>query len=265
MNMFWHELRAYRKSTITWTITMVALAAMMFSMYPTFAKDAGQFKAMLEGMPDTVLKAMGLDMDTITSLLGFYAYTFAYIALCGAIQAMNLGTSIVSKEVREKTADFLLTKPVTRSQIITSKLSAAVVSLILTNVIYLAGAFLMASVVRIDEYSFMNFFLISISLLFVQLMFLALGFVISVLARKIKSVLPISLGTVFAFFFIGVFGATTGDQTVRYFTPFKYVDVASIAKGGGYETPFVIIAILFIAAAIVSSYVVYVKKDIHAV
>lgn len=265
MNMFWHELRAYRKSTITWTVTMLALVVMMLSMYPTFASDAEQLQSMLKGMPDAVLKGLGLDVSTIASLLGFYSYIFTYVVLCGAIQAMNLGTSIVSKEVREKTADFLLTKPVTRSQIMTSKLSAAVVSLLITNVFYLAGAFLMASFVKIDDYSMENFFLISISLLLVQLMFLALGFIISVLARKIKSVLPVSLGVVFAFFFIGVFGATTGDQIVRYFTPFKYVDVASVARGGGYEASFVIIAVLFVAAAIVSSYIVYMKKDIHAV
>ena len=71
-------------------------------------------KKYLKDYPEPVRKALGLSVDSISSILGFYSYIFLYITLCGAIQAMNLGTSIISKEVSEKTADFLLTKPVTR-------------------------------------------------------------------------------------------------------------------------------------------------------
>ena len=115
MNMFLHELKAYRKSTIIWTCSLIALVVLFLSMFPTFSKEADAFKEIMEGFPEPVRKALGLSVDSMSSILGFYSYIFLYITLCGAIQAMNLGTSIVSKEVREKTADFLLTKPVTRT------------------------------------------------------------------------------------------------------------------------------------------------------
>ncbi|MFD0621383.1 ABC transporter permease subunit [Paenibacillus sp. GCM10027629] len=265
MNMVLHELKAYRKSTIIWTCTLVAVVVLLLSMFPTFARDADQFKSLLKTMPEAVLKAVGVQIETITTILGFYAYVFMYISLCGAIQAMNLGTSILSKEMREKTADFLLTKPVTRTQIVTSKLLAALISLLITNVIYLAAATIMAMVVKNGDFEMSKLMMISVTLFFIQLIFMALGFFVSVLVLKIKSVLPISLGTVFAFFIIGMLGATTGDGTIRYFTPFKYFDPAYIMQHASYEGPFLWLGLGIVVAAIAISYVVYRKRDIHAV
>ena len=125
----------------------------------------------------------------------------------------------------------------------TSKLLAALTSLVITNVVYLAVASIMASIVKTEDYSYKIFFMISITLFFVQLMFIALGIIISVVLPKIKSVLPISLGTVFAFFIIGMFASTTGDDAMRYITPFKYFDTNYIIKNSSYEIPFIIIGI----------------------
>jgi ABC-2 type transport system permease protein len=265
MNMFLHELKAYRKSTIIWTCSLIALVVFFLSMYPAFSKEVEAFKKLMEGFPEPVRKALGLSVDSMTSILGFYSYTFLYLTLCGAIQAMNLGTSIVSKEVREKTADFLLTKPVTRTKVMTSKLLAAVTCLIITNVTYLVVASIMASIVKTGDYSYKIFFMLSITLFFVQLMFLSLGVIISVVASKIKSVLPISLGTVFTFFIIGMFSSSTGDAAIRYITPFKYFDTSYIMKNSSYESSFIIVEIVFIIVAITASYFVYAKKDVHAV
>ncbi|MBW9153437.1 ABC transporter permease subunit [Clostridium estertheticum] len=264
MNMFLHELKAYRKSTIIWTVSLITLVVLFLAMFPSFSKEADAFKEVMKGFPEPVRKAMGFSVDSMSSVLGFYSYMFLYTTLCGAIQAMNLGTSIVSKEVRNKTADFLLTKPVTRRAIMTSKLLASLSCLVITNVVYLVASSIMVSLVATEKYSYKIFFMISITLFFIQLMFLALGIIISVLIPKSKSVLPISLGTVFAFFIIGMFEATLGDNTMRYITPFKYFDSTYILKNSSYEISFIIVGIVFIAFAIICSYLIYSKKDVHA-
>lgn len=178
---------------------------------------------------------------------------------------MNLGTSIVNKEVREKTADFLLTKPVTRTKILTAKLLAAFVSIVVTNIFYFAAASFVALQVQTDDFSLKIFLLLSLTIFFIQLIFLSLGIIISVIVQKIKSVLTVSLATVFAFYFVGMFSDTTGDEVKRYFSPFKYFDTAYIIKHSSYETTFLIAGAVIIIFAIATSYVVYSKKDIHAV
>ncbi|SHI82227.1 ABC-2 type transport system permease protein [Desulfosporosinus lacus DSM 15449] len=263
--MFLHELKAYRKSTITWTLTLVGLIILFLSMFPAISQEAEAFKKLMEGFPEEIRLALGLSVENIGSILGFYSYVFLYISLFGAIQAMILGVSILSKEVREKTADFLLTKPVTRTQIVTSKLLAAFTSLLITNVFYLGAATMMASLVETKEYSTKVLLLLSLTLFFLQLFFLAMGILISLAVPKIKSVLSISLGTVFAFFIIGALVSTTGDEALRYLTPFKYFDFAYIMQNSSYESSFMMVAIAFIVIAITASYLIYSKRDIHAV
>lgn len=262
--MFIHELKAYRNSTMIWAFSLVALLVLFMSMFPSISKDIVEFKQVLEGFPVQVRKAMGLEIASLGTVLGFYSYVFLYLTLCGAIQGMNIGTSIVSKEVREKTADFLLTKPVSRSNILTAKLMAALAALVITNVIYLVAASIVLNYVKIESYSMKIFLLISFTLFFIQLIFLALGMLISVVIPKIKSALTVSLGVVFSFFIIGLLVATTGDGAKRYISPFKYFDTAYIIKNASYELSFLFVGIGIVGVSLVASYIIYTKKDVQA-
>jgi ABC-2 type transport system permease protein len=264
MNIFLHELKAYRKSIIIWSCSMAALAVMYIFIFSGMSADIEDFKNMLNSLPEVVKKLLSLYVESLSTLEGFYSFVFTYVVLCGAIQAMNLGVSIVSKEVRDKTADFLMTKPVSRENILTSKLLAAFAALIITNILYLAITIPTALIVSTD-FSMKIFLMISATLLFVQLMFVSLGVVVSVLSGKIKSVISISLSTVFAFFIIGALGSVIGDKAARYLSPFKYYDLAYILENAAYETSFIVVEIIFVIVSIAASYLVYVKKDIHAV
>ncbi|MFA6309267.1 MAG: ABC transporter permease subunit [Clostridia bacterium] len=265
MNMFLHELRMYRKSTIIWTVSIVALILMFMSIYPVFSNNAEDVKKLLMGFPEAARKALSISIDQITSYLGFYSYIFVYVTLCGSIQAMNTGISLLSKENNGKTVDFLLSKPVTRTRIITSKLLAAVTCLIITNLVYLVSAYAISIVVVDKPIDSKLFFMISITLIFVQIIFVSLGLIISVLTQKLKSITFASLGIVFGFFIIGMFGSVIGDTVSRYLTPFKYFNPSYIIANASYEFSFLITAIVIVIVSISASYVVYSKKDIHAV
>jgi ABC-2 type transport system permease protein len=264
MNVFLHECRAYRKTTLIWTLSLVGMMVLFMSMFPTIAKDIEDYKKVLDGFPDAMKQALGIQVETFGSVLGFYSYVFVYISLCGAIQAMNFGTAIVSKEVREKTADFLLTKPITRKTILTAKVLAAFTSILFTSIVYLVASWLMVAAVATDEYSTKAFLLISISLFLLQVIFLAIGIFLSVYLPKIKSVLSVSLGTVFAFFIIGML-SSSGDEFKRYLSPFKYFDSYYMIEHTSYEGAFLIVGLGIVVVAIIASYIYYTKKDIHSV
>jgi ABC-2 type transport system permease protein len=265
MNMYLHELRVYRKSTIIWTLAQMTLIVLFLAIFPSFASDAGAFKEMLAGFPEELRKAIGLSVDSIATVIGFYSYIFLYLKLCGAIQAMNLGTSLVSKETSEKTADFLLTKPVTRIQVVTAKLLAALTSLIFTNLFFVSTTLVMAALVSEEEFSVTILFLIAFSLFLVQLIFLTLGVLVSVVVPKIKSVISVSLGTVFGFFMIAMVGSAMDDTAMRYITPFNYFDTSSIIEKSSYEGSFLFVGGLLIITAITASYYIYYKRDVHTV
>lgn len=265
MNMYLHELKSMRKSLIIWTCSIIGLALIYFSVYPSMAKDAADFKRLLGGYPAPVRAALGISLDNITSILGFYSMIFSFIVLCAAIQAMNFGVSVLSKESRERTADFLLVKPVSRFAIVTAKFMAALTMILITNVLYDTVSFAIASAVKTADFNASRFLLINLSMFLVQLIFLALGLAISVFFKKLKSVLSVSLGTVFGLYIIGAIVATGKNDAERFISPFIYFDTAYIIKNGSYENKYLIACAVIVVLCVLISYVVYIKKDIHAV
>lgn len=261
MNIYLHELKALRKSTLIWIGALIGITALYMSIYPSMAADAESFKKLMEGYPPSVRAMLGIQLESIASLLGFYSFTFSFVVLCGAIQAMILGMSVLSKETRERTADFLLAKPVSRQSIVTAKLLAAGTILLITNAVFYAAAALFAEMAAAESFDHWLFFLINLTMLFVQLIFLAVGAAVSVFFNKLKSVLPVSLGVVFGLYVAGALLAADA----RALSPFQYFSPAYIMEHAGYETPFVILGAAIVAAGVGLSYFIYIRKDIHAV
>ncbi|AIQ47328.1 ABC transporter permease [Paenibacillus sp. FSL R7-0273] len=266
MNMVMHELKALRKSGGIWVCAMIALSALFLSIYPSMVKDAAYFTALLEGYPASVREMLGIHLDYITSIPGYYSMVFVYIALCGAIQAMHLGASILSKEARERTADFLLVKPVSRSSIVSAKLFAAVTAVLAIDIVFFAVTAGIAGALAAADFSLHLFLLLNLPLLFIQLMFLAIGLAASVFFTRLRNVLPLSLGAVFGLYMAGaLLNPGSGGGAVRYLSPFQYFDSIYIIEHSGYELQYLIAGAVIIAAAVTVSYRVYIRKDVHAV
>lgn len=264
MNMFLFELKSYRKSLLIWSLSIIGVMVFLLSLFPSISREFDAFAQILEGYPEPFRQAFGIHIESMGTFLGFYTYIFMYITLCGAIQAMLLGMSVVSRETRERTADFLLTKPVTRTRVLTSKLLAAFVSILLTNVLYLAGAWLMAEQLQSGAYDVKLYFMISITLLFVQLMFVGLGLIASVLLPRIKGVLPVSLTTVLVFYIIGMLVSGDEGGLKRYLSPFKYFDTKRVLETASYETFYIIAAAGIVILCTAVCYHIYIRRDISA-
>lgn len=264
MNIYLHELRSYRKNTIIWIAALSAGTLFLFSMFPAFSNNAAAVADVLKNYPPLVQKAFGLSMDMIGSIPGFYSFIITFLSICGAVQAMNLGISVVAKETTGKTADFLLTKPVTRQKVITSKLLAVFTCIAVTSAVFFGVATAVAMAVKIQDFDYTPFLLLSLSFFFIQVIFLALGFITAIVIPKIRSVLPVSLSTVFGFFIIGTVAATLNLKEAYYLSPFKYFDTTDILTNSAFKPSFVIVGAAIVALAVLASYLIYSKKDIHA-
>jgi ABC-2 type transport system permease protein len=117
MNIFLQEIKEYRKSTIIWIGSISGIIILFMSMFPAFSKDVASLTRIFAGYPEAVKKILNLTAESFASLLGFYSFILLYVILCGAIQAMNLGTSILSKEVSDKTADFQIGRASCRERV----------------------------------------------------------------------------------------------------------------------------------------------------
>lgn len=264
MNILLHELRTYRSSTIIWTASLCGLVLMFMAMFPAFTRDIDATRNMLAQLPEALRAAFSIQLETFFTVFGFYAYLMSFAMVAGAVQAMNLGTGVISKEVAGKTADFLLSKPVTRQRVVTAKMVAALISVVFTSAVFSAVSYVAATAASEEPVAALDFLLMSSTFFLVQLFFVALGGLFAVIIPKVKSVISVTLPTVFAFYIVGTLGEVLGNVDVRYLSPFKFHDMMYIASKGAFETKFVILESVLVVAAVVATYVIYLKRDVRA-
>ena len=100
-------------------------------------------------------EAFGMDRLNFGTLIGFYAVECGNIlGLGGAFYASLCAAGILSKEEKNKTAEFLLTHPVSRKRIITEKLIAVLIQITAMDIIIYAVS--VGSIAAIGEASSME-------------------------------------------------------------------------------------------------------------
>lgn len=261
MNVFRQEFAMTRATMFAWIIALIAVNLLFISIYPAFSHDVEASKQLLVNLPPQVRTMFGLSFETFSNFLGFYAYTFTYVGLAGAVQAMSLGLVMLSRETRAKTTDFLLTKPITRRRIFLSKLASALVVLVITNLIVDSATVAFAFMFGAGNFSGTVFALLCAAFFLVQLVFLGIGILVSQLLRRVKSVIAVSLTVVFGFFAIGLLQGLSNDSLLRYLTPFKYFDHLAIAAQRSIEMKFVLLSLVVALVAVMTGYFIYSRRD----
>ena len=265
-NIYRHEFRTRLRSVVIWSLALAFLIVFFFSMFPVFADQAELMNEMMANFPQELRAAFGMDGMDLASVLGFYSFIFLFVQLCLAIQAGNYGFGLVSIEESELTADFLLSKPVSRTQVLSSKLLAALTSLAITNLVVWVSSFAAITFMRGErEYEPRTLLVLLLSLIIFQLFFLSVGLVVSLLVKRVRSVTPYALGLGFGSYVLSAFSGVFGDITLELITPFKHFDAVYIVEHGAINTPLVL---LNAAASLVSlgvSYWLYIRRDIPAV
>jgi ABC-2 type transport system permease protein len=262
--IFRHEFFTRLKSVLVWSGSLAVLVFFFFSIFPSFAEQAALLNEMLAKFPPALLEAFGMTKTDLASVLGYFSFLFVFVQLCLAIQAGNYGFGLVSIEENELTADFLLSKPVSRFQIITSKLLAALSCLVLTELVATAATFIAIALFRGGRsYDANTLSLLLVSMLVLQLFFLSVGMVISLLVKRVRSVTPYSLALGFGAYILAAFSGIFGDIKLEYITPFKQLDPSYVISHNAYNTPLLIINLAVTVIAVLASYVLYLRRDIH--
>jgi ABC-2 type transport system permease protein len=236
------------------------------SIFNSIAIDAATLNEMMAEFPEEFLAAFGMNGIDMSTVLGFFGFIVLFVQLCVAIQAANYGFGLVSVEERELTADFLLTKPVGRPKILTSKLLAALTGLAITSIVVWISSFVVISIFKDGRpYETKTLVLLLLTITFLQLFFLSVGMFISLFKRRIRSVTPYSMGLVFGLYILSAFSGMIGDDKLSNITPFKHFEANSIVINGALDTPLVLLSVSLIIISVIGSYILYTRRDIHSV
>lgn len=266
MNIFRYEVKSSIGSTLAWIIGIFGVIFLFMAVFPTFGSNLEIAEQIMEYYPKELLKMFGMNETLpLSTVLGYLVFTFVFVQLLLAIQAANVGFSILSVEERELTADFLMCKPVKRSTIFMQKLLAGLVRLAIVNGCTWIATFMSIEMFKDGKTYEAEPILLFLGALFLfQLDFLAIGMLISVLVRKIRNVLSYSMGLAFAMYTINALTSIVGDTFLSIISPFYQYEVGYIISNYSLHFTRTICSLVIIVGSFAISYMVYLKKDIHS-
>ena len=260
MTLMRHELKQGKKSLTIWTVAIGLLLAVCVFMFPEMKGEMDGISDMFASM-GSFTEAFGMDRINFGSLIGFYAVECGNIlGLGGAFFAALCGVSILAKEEKEHTAEFLLTHPVTRTRIIAEKLLAVMIQIIIMNI--LVCVLSIASIAFIGEtIPWKEILLLHLAFLFLQIEIAGICFGISAFLRR--GGLGTGLGIAAVMYFLNII-ANISDSAkfLKYITPFGYTEGADIVSNVSLDTGLVLIGMLYCVIGIGVAFMKYCKKDI---
>jgi len=227
-NLFLKEMRRNASSLITWLIVITILITVTMSVYRTFMENQSKITGMLSIIPKGALQFKGIsNFNDLLSVLGFYAANnVIYMMVLGSIFSIVLSSNIVLKEEYDKTAEYLLTRPITRSEIFFSKLAVIGVNVFLLNFVTAFAGFICMELVKKGPFSVTSFLILSFYTLLLNLLFGSIGLFMSTLIRRAKPVTTFAIGMVLILYFIYTLSKITESiSVIGYMSPFKFVDM----------------------------------------
>jgi ABC-2 type transport system permease protein len=263
MNIFIRELKANFRSLIIWGVIVILFVVVGVSKFSAYYGNPDML-AILDSMPPAVMSAMNFEAFNLTTVSGFFGLMFTYFALLLCIAAAMWGSDIISKEERDKTVEFSLTLPVTRSRVVTAKALAALVNC--------AGLLLItwgASVVSAAPYEpdaeFFGFLALSMLALFImQVTFLAAGILLGCAMKRYKRASSAAVSLLLGTYFLSIVsGLNKNLDFLKYFSPFKYFDAGVLLHESRLDPVFVGLSLAIVLVSMVGAYLTYARRDLY--
>ena len=263
MNIFRRELRANLKSLIIWGVIAVLFVTLGISKFSAYEGNP-ELLAVLDSMPQPLLDAFNFQAFNLTTVTGFFGVMFTYFALILSISAAMWGSDIISKEERDKTVEFSLTLPVTRSKVVTAKTLAVLVNCTVLLLITATAMLVNISAYETDQ-AFFDFFLLSmIALYIMQLIFLAIGVFLGCAMKQHKRAGALAVTILLLTYFISVISSLNENlEFLKYVSPFRYFNPVLLLHDASFEPVFLVLSAGIIIASLFGAYTTYSRRDLY--
>ncbi|MDX1437600.1 MAG: ABC transporter permease subunit [Anaerolineales bacterium] len=263
MNIFLRELRANLRSLLIWGVIVSLLIVIGVSKFSAFAGDPTML-AMLDSMPPAMLDALNMRAFNLTTLSGFYGVMFVYFGLLGAIAAAIWGSDIISKEERDKTVEFSLVLPVSRSRVVTAKALAALVNCI-AFVLITWGVSLVAVQTYDPSPAFYDFLALEMQgMLAIEMVFLAIGLLLGSAMKQYKRATSVAVAVILVTYFMSILSSMQENlDFLKYGSPFKYFDAGELFRTGQLDGTYLLIAGAIILVCMALAYWTYNRRDLY--
>ena len=264
MNIFFREMKANRKSLIFWIAGLIFMIVAGMAKYGGATASGQSMNELVQQMPRALQIIVGVGTFDLTTVSGYYGMLFIYLVLMGTIHAAMLGANIISKEQADRTSEFLFVKPISRAKIISWKLAAATVNMVIFNIVTGVLSIVMTNYYGKGESIAGDIFRLLIGMFILQIMFLLIGTGIAAVSKNIKTPASAATGILLAAYMLSM-GIDMNEKLdfLKYLTPFKYFEAKNLMFGGVFDPVFLALSIGIIVSLLGVTYVFYKKRDLN--
>lgn len=130
--LYTKSLRDRRRGILGWCLGIAAIVAVQMSVYPSVRSSAGDWQALIDNLPEAFQKILRMvDYSTGVGYLSAELMTFVMPIIFIGLGA-SWGARLTTEDEEGGTADVLLSLPVRRGAVVTSRLAAVFTVLLVT-------------------------------------------------------------------------------------------------------------------------------------
>ena len=261
MTVFRHELRQGKTAFAIWTVSIAFLLVICIFMFPEMKGEMDAVGEMFASM-GSFTAAFGMDRLNFGTLIGFYSVECGNIlGLGGAFFASLISVSVLSKEEKDKTAEFLLTHPISRARVVTEKLAAVLTQITFMNLILLGLSLLSMELIG-EDIPWKEVLLMHGAYYLLELELAGICFGISAFLRV--GSIGIGMGLAAMMYFLNLIAnMTERAKFLKCITPFGYCEGADIIADGKLDARLITAGMLFACIGVIIAYWQYGRKDIR--
>ncbi len=264
MNILRFEIKRNAKVTYIWIIAVLAVSIMYLAMGPMFTEDSTALMGALESFGPEMREAMGIDLETFFSPVGFYSYVGGYITLALCIQGMIYGMKAFVTEKNQKSSDFLYTKPASRTNIYVQKVLANAILLTVTQIVVIFVINISMDMLNKEVYDQGLLFLMTLAIVPMQYLFYGMGVLVGVTVPKFKHVVALSLFVGILMYFLNMLSAMFDNKFIEFVSFFNYYTLSDILREETFATSSIVITIILLVLMFGGSYLIINKRDLRA-
>lgn len=265
-NLFLKEIRRNLTGLMVWTVIITVLITVTMSVFPTFIENQSRVFAMFDILPKELLQFKGISrISDLQSVLGFYAVNnIIYMMVLGSVYGIVLSSGILLKEEYNKTAEYLLSRPLTRSEVFFSKLAVVSVNVFFLNAFTTLAGFASIELVTSDPYNVEAFLILSLFTFLLNFLFGAAGLFLSTIVKRPKPITALSIGLVLILYFIFTISKITDRfSDIGYLSPFRYINTEVTDPAYGIDIVNLLYFTVLTMLLLFFSCRLYLRRDIY--
>ncbi len=256
------DLKNHTKPILIWSAIMFSFMLLYMSLFPSI-KDMAEVKFDL--MPVELMQFFNIqDLSSMDNYISFFGMIFNLLLIAISIFSATFAASLVQKEEKNKTIEFLNALHVSRNEIYFAKYIVLMISTVFILFCALACSFVLGFIVGGDTFNVTNFLSITNVSSLSPFFFGTLSFFLCAITTKIP-VGSVSSGIVFASYMLGFLSKLLSEngEMLKYFSP---LDMFSPDNAIAFENITAVSFFVYICLTIVLFVVgipIYKKRDLN--